>query len=444
MAMLLRERFDLVTLTVRLRTKIGDPKIVLRLETNGENGFVQHWEAVLAPDALGLDTAMDVHPIGRGRFAFPDETVEALRQQLDDMEYNGPLWLHLVKSYGLLGALPWESMLSAIYRPVLRVPDALTRKLTAELETLNIVLCAGLQLKKTDTPILALMAIRMIAAVQDRSTCVHIFTDAEQTRRLQQIIPPDYKDRIKITAPATAQANTSDSKSRQGGNLWLQWIARVVAGTPIDVVHFVGRGYQRGNHASLNLMGAPVSRDDLRWRQLIGADELSPFLMRIGAWSIAFSSFDEDGANFGLRALADEFSQVRPGPVLHHCIPDDPDAIQLGEVYHFLYSAHRGAVPMVPAVALCCQPALAATSAPNDHFSDTVRFEKFKQLGASAVSAALATAYRFTEAKEFEILRQQAADQKFTNRSQEELEGVTSALGEINLTLERLVRKAEF
>jgi hypothetical protein len=66
----------------------------------------------------------------------------------------------------------------------------------------------------------------------------------------------------------------------------------------------------------------------------------------------------------GLRALADEIAQNRPGPMLLHAIDLDPEFRSLPPAYRFLFSASRPqAPPRSPALFIYCQPYLAPAPA---------------------------------------------------------------------------------
>jgi hypothetical protein len=65
----------------------------------------------------------------------------------------------------------------------------------------------------------------------------------------------------------------------------------------------------------------------------------------------------------GLRALADELAQSRPGPVVHHEARLDPNLLQLVAAYQFLFGARGTPPPATPALFLYCHPARAAASA---------------------------------------------------------------------------------
>jgi hypothetical protein len=58
----------------------------------------------------------------------------------------------------------------------------------------------------------------------------------------------------------------------------------------------------------------------------------------------------------GLRQLADTIAQMRPGPIIHHEIPEDADGQALSGVYRFLFGPALESPPLSPALFTYCHP----------------------------------------------------------------------------------------
>jgi hypothetical protein len=140
--------------------------------------------------------------------------------------------------------------------------------------------------------------------------------------------------------------------------------------------------------------------------------------------------------------LADEFAQLRPGPVMHHASAEDPEFRELAAAYRLLYSNERITPDPAPSIALCCQPAIVAglRRGPSIQIRDLDPREDVITADGD-IPAWLASAHRFVEQKEYEIRRTEKTNSLYTARSRQDLEGVVRGVDEIKLTLERLTAK---
>ena len=295
-----------------------------------------------------------------------------------------------------------------------------------------------------------------------------MFADLECTQEITQrlntvglidshviVIDPERSRDYKLVRSVQPASRVSTATSP-----WLQWMTKSMGGRSVDVVHFVCHGYMADHGGSLAFAESPVLNDDPQWCGFVGGSELSRFLIDLGAWSVAFTAPRHNYSPLGLRSLADELAQVRPGPVMHHESADDPDFKQLGDAYRLMYSNERISPEPAPAIALCCQPALVAGMR-RARASITLSRAAFGKVGTDAevsaismdaavdgaakpvldIPAWMASAHRFVEQKEYEIRRTRKTNQSYTTRSQQDLEGAARGVDEIKLTLERLMKK---
>jgi hypothetical protein len=131
-------------------------------------------------------------------------------------------------------------------------------------------------------------------------------------------------------------------------------------GRSLDAVHFVCHGYVSNQQPALALAESPLSNRDRFDARYVGVGELAAFLTQVGAWSAVFSSPPDNYSEAGLRFLADSVAQARPGPVLHHMLRPSGLAIELLEMYGFLYSPAPSQVPTHGDWFAYCQPSLVA------------------------------------------------------------------------------------
>ena len=453
--MLLKRQFSLVALVVELETRGRTATVRLTLEATVDGEARALWSTSLEAEQIGLTPRITGGQPNAGvaGIVLPDEVSRAIGSALLEHGYGGPLWLHLVKPYGVLGALPWERLLVNCGHAILRLPDALAEAAVETPETLNVILCASRPRSEEHFNIpacLAVMAEKIVRAVSGREVRVYVFADLECTKEITQrldavgligshviVLDPEGSRDYKLQ-----RSDRGASRAAMAGSPWLQWMAKSMDGRSVDVVHFVCHGFMADHSGSLAFAESPVLNADPQWCRFVGGDELSCFLIGLGAWSVAFTAPQHNYSPLGLRALADEFAQVRPGPVMHHESADDPGFEQLAAAYRLMYSNERISPGPAPAIALCCQPALVAGVR-------RARAAPTRTRGAGSPAAAsapdipawMASAHRFDEQKEYEIRRTQKTNQAYTTRSQRDLEGVARGVDEIKVTLERLTKK---
>lgn len=471
--MLLKRQFSLVALVVELETLGRTALVRLALEATEYGEARVLWSTALEAQQIGLTPRITggQPDAGVDGIVLPDEVSRAIGGALLSEGYDGPLWLHLIKPYGVLGALPWERLLVNCGHAILRLPDALAEAAVETPETLNVILCASRPRSEENFNIpacLALMAEKIVRSVSGREARVYVFADLECTQEITQrlntvglidshviVIDPERSRDYKLVRSVQPASRVSTATSP-----WLQWMTKSMGGRSVDVVHFVCHGYMADHGGSLAFAESPVLNDDPQWCGFVGGSELSRFLIDLGAWSVAFTAPRHNYSPLGLRSLADELAQVRPGPVMHHESADDPDFKQLGDAYRLMYSNERISPEPAPAIALCCQPALVAGMR-RARASITLSRAAFGKVGTDAevsaismdaavdgaakpvldIPAWMASAHRFVEQKEYEIRRTRKTNQSYTTRSQQDLEGAARGVDEIKLTLERLMKK---
>jgi hypothetical protein len=453
MAVKLKRDFNLVALKVTLQARGEAARVLVELEITEQHEPQTVWSTTVPAEDMGVeaDTGKGRPDAGVDGFRLPPAIGAAITGVLGDAHYEGPVWLHLVKPYGVLGAVPWERLLASVPHPLLRLPDALADRPVENTRQLDVVLCASRPLSDQafDIPrTLARMAETIVAAVEGRRVRVHVFADLDCFQELEQRLGATglLGQNVLIQHPDTAlaaQASRGRAERARADALtspWLAWIQGALGHTSVDVVHFVCHGYLADRRGALAFAESPVRNQDPDWCRFVQGGELGRFMLRVGAWSIAFTSPVGNYSEFGLRALADEFAQVRPGPVLYHEQREDPDLAQLGHVYRFLYSSERRPPAPAPALALCCQPAMLPQP-------EGVEPPRVSAVTASAIGdldevpAWIASAQRFIEQKEYEVSRIKRATDRLGTKAPSNVQGIERGVDEIKLALERLARK---
>lgn len=320
-------------------------------------------EEVGVPMTLDEANAADRDP---GRFRLPDHVITSVEAMVRQMLTEGePLWLHIDYPCGHLPLVPWERLLQPrLGVPVLRLPNLDIQPVTPR-ESLDTVICISLPAARRRISNEAIIdrLVRQIPPDLAQHTNFHLFADqAAQPglRRLCDAFGSEYRITLydPATAPSYAEAYTRnpESSASELENPWLIWMLNALRGRSADVVHFLCHGYLGRDKGKLALAQAPLRDVEADWARLVDAQQLSTFLNRIGAWSVAFSSPPGNASPSGLRLLQEQLSRLRPGPVLLHDMDQDGDGKPLEDCYRFLYAPEAGAAPRSAAVSLHCHP----------------------------------------------------------------------------------------
>lgn len=280
-----------------------------------------------------------------------------------------PLWVHLVKPYGALRFVPWERVLGhALGVSILMLPDFIFARPREALASLDVALCASAPLGCEEYSVAEALRVTAHAILggSPRPTRLQVFADAMLVPRLKVEWAGEIADgRVVLHNPQhAAEFVQEDPDSRlldSSGVLrspWLLWMRRALRARAVDVVHFCCHGHLSRGRGAMLFAQSPLDRSDTYLAGPVGALELQTFLTQVGAWSSAFESLPDNHSDAGLRGLADEMAQTRPGPMLMHNLGLDPTGAALAEAYRFIYAAEPGAPPASSAVFLYCQPYL--------------------------------------------------------------------------------------
>ncbi len=382
MAEMLKERYDLLVLKVELRDRAGptsqgidgiDARFTLQGKVDGRL-------ATLA-DLSQPDAVTGMVDVASARSANPDvglstDFLSMLGQAVAHFgDGQRPLWVHLVKPYGALRLVPWERLLVAVVNvPVLMLPDFIFPRPREATATLEVALCGSAPLGHESHSVrqALVMAVHAVLQGSARRTRVQLFTDANLAGDLRATFQAQAAaGQVLVHEPQDAapfvQEDASSRTLDQAGVLrspWLLWMRQALRERAVDVVHFCCHGRLTRGRGALLFAQSPLDRSDDYLAGPVGMTELQTFLTQVGAWSSAFTSLPDNFSEVGLRALADETAQNRPGPMLMHNLQLDPSGQALAQAYTFIYAAQPGPPPLSPALFLYCQPYLATVPVP--------------------------------------------------------------------------------
>ncbi len=379
MAQWLKERYDLLVLKVELQDRAGPASdgIEARFTLQGKvEGRLATLADLSRPGAVtGLvDVVSSRNP--NPEVGLSTDFLSLLGQAVAHFgDGQRPLWVHLVKPYGALRLVPWERLLVVVVKvPVLMLPDFIFPRPREATATLEVALCGSAPLGHEHHSVrqALVMAVHAILHGSARRTRVQLFTDANLVADLRSTFQTQmaYGQVLVHDTQEAAPFVQEDASSRlldQAGVLrspWLLWMRQALRERAVDVVHFCCHGRLTRGRGALLFAQSPLDRSDDYLAGPVGMTELQTFLTQVGAWSSAFTSLPDNFSEVGLRALADETAQNRPGPMLMHNLQLDPTGHALAQAYGFIYAAEPGPPPLSPALFLYCQPYLATVRLP--------------------------------------------------------------------------------
>lgn len=447
MAEALQRAFSLTVVKVRLGDLGGVPQVDVQLVDNspGEQRVLEQrrfplgWFGFAAggtPDASRLRVHHDVSG-WIGGWA---------RRELRSDEV---LWLHLVKPYGPLGAVPWEEELQpAVGVPLLRLPDALPdpERSTSDV---TVALCVAVAPRKGGAGNLLRGVAEAISVGVGERLRLHVFADLPHHGPAGQLATSlPFGSCTVHRADGAASAPPSGPVVRNG---WLRWMRSATSGLTLDAVHLVAHGRLVGDEGAILTTACPAAGEDRYRVELAQADELRAFLTQVGALSVGFSHPGESESDRGLRQLADELGATRAGPVVLHDARVDHGAMErLASAWAFLTAPGRASPPAHPSLMLFAQPrqvvgagsaegggpdsppVAAATGPVTEHFS------------RAATPRWLAASQRFIEETTAELmrLREVARERSLTDAEEDEVVGVEAALDKIRALVDAHAERA--
>ena len=349
MVYVLKERHHLLALRITRPSLDQSGNVVLELQRieQGVNTLGNRWEV----SAADLGAAAAIGPSNPGLVSLPPGVLTPLTEIVEQTaEDDEPLWLHLVKPYGVLGALDWEGALTPhLSRAVLRVPDFLERP-RENRNTLTVALICDLP---SDEPRFDLrhealsIASEILQASPRPDTVIHIFASRV------------WADRITASPPVPSKVVVHTPQADPDGRplTWMRWIEAALGGQSVDLIHFLAHGYMVEQSPALALTKSPDIAEKEPAALFVGTDDIALTLTRTGAWACGFSIPPDASSGAAVRYLADNVAQARPGPVFCHALTGGSSPA-LGEWTRFLFSPNPAPAPRGIDGFAYCQPDL--------------------------------------------------------------------------------------
>ncbi|HVQ08212.1 MAG TPA: hypothetical protein VMS43_07230 [Allosphingosinicella sp.] len=390
------------------------PHIEFTVERNVRGETVSRQSALLPLGATGIPDA-----IGNGptvTFALADVLKDMLRNAVAESDPEEPLWLHLVKPYGHLGALPWEGLLTELTRhSVLRLPDFLEPPRENK-SVLEAAIICDLDLEEHGSREAFRRAIEAwVGAPYREDVHVHVFASRLARKAAKHL----------ATHSRVIFHHPDDMKMGKGAipDPWQHWVTRAMAGRALDAVHLLCRATLSHGRSCISL-SRPFQRSETAPVAFVYPDELASGLTQTGAWCLVVGGPADGSSDTALRHFVDAMAQTRPGPALFHCF--DPDTIEneIRPAFRTLFGAERVYPPIFRRSFLYCQPELAMPglkAVPKTEIlalhRNTELLEAGLALAASAAPDALghvpnwvAASQRFAEGVALETARRSSGD----------------------------------
>ena len=370
----LKSQYNLVVLKVELRPTQPDVLFTLQAKVDGQLTNVHVWLGSLR--ALGLQQDRADLRTGQGNGALPADMVAEIKQWMTEKIHDGqPLWVHLVKPYGALRFMPWERAFGDGFgHAILMLPDFLFPPPRESSETLDVALCASAPLNVEEGYVRQSLheAIGGILKASVRRTELHVFTDSTlyPDVRAAAALVRDSNVRVTSYDPKAAEpycsAELSSRLVDRTGQLrspWLLWMRAALVNHSVDVVHMLGHGYLTRDRGALLLAQSPLERSGDFRAGPVGSIELCNFMTQVGAWGTVLTGVMDNHSPMGLRSLADEIGQSRPGPLLMHSLDRDPNQVHLPSAYRLLFDTAPSGMPVSDSLFVYCQPYRVGTTA---------------------------------------------------------------------------------
>lgn len=380
MAEALKRAFDLIVLKVEYLSPEKDRNNVrytLQCREDGQLKDVFQGYCKTAEMGLGALKERFFAKHWNPTLTLPTGMVRQLEDWFEsETDGDRPLWVHLVAPYYTLRFIPWERLLGgALSVPILMLPDFIFPPPREALDVLDVVVCGSAPLGSEAGWIYQTLdqAVEHIIESEVRKLRLHVFIDEQSKDQLAARWKSRgwLDDKIVLYPHEGAEKYVEDDiPSRLVDSCgvirspWLLWMREALKNTTVDVVHFVCHGHLSRESGALLFAQSPLERSERYLAGPVGFNELQTFLTQVGAWSAVFSSTPDNFSEIGMRALADEVAQNRPGPLLMHTSSLDPQGHALREAYRFLYSTGGPqAPPCSESLFIYCQPYLATAPA---------------------------------------------------------------------------------
>jgi hypothetical protein len=413
MAELLQRKFSLPVVKVRLGELHTRPEVRIELVANAEG---RQWIVGTRTHRLH-EFGLTESPTEEPRLRVPESLVEWIASAREALwivrGHPTVLWLHLVKPYGPLGAIPWERDLQpAVEVPLLRLPDALPTAETSG-STFHVALCVTAlttEGRSTAMEMAPKVASAISGGVGNRLR-LHVFAEPETYDQLESDLNSIFAPGEAVVYRPRKEFDRLPVPASGPQNLWLRWIRDAMQGRTLDAVHFITHGYRLGNDGAILTTISPTSKERL-FPQPVQAGELRTFLTQVGALVAGFTVPFDNYSDYGLFRAVDDLGALRAGPVLLHDPRGDGTMVALERAYFFLWMGtwDPGWPPADPSLLLYAQPSQIPGPIPKEYAPDEILALRSspavrEHLAREETPVWLAAAERFINESEGDLIR---------------------------------------
>lgn len=285
------------------------------------------------------------------------------------------LWLEILHPSSYLPLVPWEQLVrKCVPNPLVRRSPHAVYPITPA-RPLRTIVCASGASRRRLLPAQALAdGVTQIRDALPAGSVVHVFADRAHHAALEPL----------ITAPTGANGsvlrihdlNGTESATPEAGGTghpWARWITASLAGEAVDLVHWISPAELGADRGRMAVLADPSAEPAITKRRLgvqvstphftpggtvryVTAEEMHAFMNRLGAWGAVISSPGDPASRAGLRMLADDLAQLRPGPFALHEFGGAKDDALLSRLYEFIVAPANSNVPPPSTLALYSHP----------------------------------------------------------------------------------------
>jgi hypothetical protein len=349
MAVQLIREWRLAVLRVALDLAGRTATVRLSLSSYADGNPAPVWAGAYSVEDFGI-TSVPPYDL-----TVPTDVVAAIENSMaEELQSETALWIHLVPTYGLLGAVPWERALADLAAPVLRVPNRLPMPVVRGRVWLGAIAIDGGPHGDWAAPYVRSLVGAWRDVIPARVE-VDVFADARTARDLRTSLGDDAavrvhdpRDAVAVTqhriprASAAPSTTTKLSPSAVGGSIWADWIAEGLAGRATRGLHVVLDGSWDGGEPVLLISHDPAHPTKRASADMVGVTDLMRFVQSVGAATVSFGAPPTDWDEPAVRLFADSIGQLRPGATLFSSIAEDPSGSWLAAAEAFLVDSEGG------------------------------------------------------------------------------------------------------
>lgn len=267
------------------------------------------------------------------------------------------LFLDFTAPSGGLPLLPWEDFIdSSLSSPVFRLPANRLPQVMLRKGPVTVAFCASLPFAKAefDADDLILRGVQAVLNANPGNHC-HIFRDlsAEEGSSFQRRLAALGDSRcFTVHDPGAAakygiapRTNGAPEVSTAAASPWLSWMEDALAGSRVEMLHFICHGYFASGSGNVAFAPSPLHNEDRSWARFVGSDELAGLLGRLKIPSLGLTSPAHNHSPLGLRALAIEVARKFQGSVMLYDAALDRSGESLREAMRLLLADTNGIQP---------------------------------------------------------------------------------------------------